>query len=256
VEEKTSLVFLLENGRRLSLRRENGDYISQGRRFSSGELQDRSESLSPNALLRPVVQDFMLPTVAYVGGPAELAYLAQSQVIYEEVLGRQPVALHRSGFTVVDSRSRKIMQRADLCLQDFFHGEDALRQKLAERLVPAGIAGSMRETKARTVEGVEALAEQLHGFDPTLAKALVKSRRKIEYQLSKVERKVAHRALELNARASRDAASLYGLIFPQKHLQERLYSIVPLIAKHGFGLIGQLYENVHLDCPDHQLLVA
>jgi bacillithiol synthase len=256
VEEHTSLVFLLEDGRRVSLRRENGDYVSSGRRFSTQELRDRAEHLSPNALLRPVVQDFMLPTVAYVGGPAELAYLAQSEVIYQQVLGRQPVALHRSGFTVVDQRSRKLMQRAGLCLQDFFHGEEPLRQKLAAGLVAPGIAELMRETKLKTVQSLENLTGQLNRFDPTLSKALDKSRRKIEYQLTKIERKVAHQAFQRDARASHDAAYLYGLIFPQKHLQERLYSIVPLIAKHGPGLVAELYDNVHLDCPDHQLLVA
>ncbi len=82
LDEHTSLVFLLEDGRRLTLHRQNGEYSINGRRFSTGDLAARAEQLSPNALLRPVVQDYMLPTVAYVGGPAELAYLAQSQVIY------------------------------------------------------------------------------------------------------------------------------------------------------------------------------
>ena len=49
---------------------------------------------------------------------------------------------------------------------------------------------------------------------------------------------------------------LYGLIYPDKHLQERLYSILPFLAKHGIGLIDEIYETVHLDCPDHQMLVV
>ena len=88
VEPKTSLVFLLEGGRRITLRRQNGDYVSKERRYSASELMDRAEHLSPNALLRPVIQDYVLPTLAYVGGPAELAYLAQSQVLYHESLGQ------------------------------------------------------------------------------------------------------------------------------------------------------------------------
>lgn len=106
VAEQTSLFFLLENGHRLTLQRKNGDYVAPGRKISSRELQDRAVQISPNALLRPVIQDSILPTVAYVGGPAELAYLAQSQVIYKKILGRQPVALHRAGFTVLDAHSR------------------------------------------------------------------------------------------------------------------------------------------------------
>ncbi len=256
VEEQTALFFLLENGRRLSLRRQDGEYVSQGRKFSTEELQDRAHQLSPNALLRPVIQDFMLPTVAYVGGPAELAYLAQSQVIYERVLGRQPVALHRAGFTVVDAHSRKLMTRYRLELPDFFDGEEPLRMKIAGHLVPPALAETMRNTKHLTEDAIERLASELTKFDPTLAKALAKSRRKIEYQLSKISHKVAFQTLQRDTKAAHDASSLYGLIFPNKHLQERLYSIVPLIAKHGVGLIGAVYDNIQLDCPDHKMFVA
>jgi hypothetical protein len=57
-------------------------------------------------------------------------------------------------------------------------------------------------------------------------------------------------------RASRDAASLYGLIYPERHLQERLYSILPFVAKHGLDLIDQLYDSIQLECADHRVLVV
>ena len=107
VEAATSLVFLLENGRRLALRRHNSEYVLNGRRLTTAELAARATELSPNALLRPVVQDAILPTAAYVGGPAELAYLAQAEVIYRRLLGRMPVPFPRSGFTLLDERSRE-----------------------------------------------------------------------------------------------------------------------------------------------------
>jgi uncharacterized protein YllA (UPF0747 family) len=83
-----------------------------------------------------------------------------------------------------------------------------------------------------------------------------KSYGKIAYQLSKIERKVGREMLARDERASGEASYLSNLIYPQKHLQERLYSIIPFLAKHGPELIGQLADNVHLECPDHQLLVA
>ena len=97
--------------------------------------RDRAQDLSPNALLRPVVQDSMIPTVAYVGGPAEIAYLAQSEVLYRSLLGRQPMAVHRAGFTLLDAHSRKLMDRYHLELPDFFRGEEAVREKAARSLV-------------------------------------------------------------------------------------------------------------------------
>ncbi|PYT29262.1 MAG: bacillithiol biosynthesis cysteine-adding enzyme BshC [Acidobacteria bacterium] len=256
VEDETSFFFLLENGRRVTLRKHNGDYISANRHYSAAELTDLSHEISPNALLRPVVQDSILPTVAYIGGPAELAYLAQAEVLYQVLLGRMPVVLHRSGFTIIDERARKLMTRYGLSLGDFFHGEDVLRERISAALVPPQLSSILAETRTTVASALERLEAELSSFDPTLNAAAQKSQRKMAYQLSKVERKVAHHMLRRDEKAARDTSLLYGLIYPRKHLQERLYSIIPLIAKHGFRLIDQIYENVHLECPDHQLLVV
>lgn len=255
VENQTSFVFLLENGKRLALRRADRDYVLNGRRFSTAELMDRAASLSPNALLRPVVQDSMLPTAAYIGGPAETAYLAQSQAIYRTILGRMPVPMPRSSFTVLDERSHKLMDRYGLTVGDFFHGEEALRERISTRLVPTALNRSLNETVAAVDGALERLRREMDGFDPTLIRALERSGRKIRYQVGKLERKVGREALLRDERAGRDAASLYGLIYPERHLQERLYSILPFLAKHGLDLVQRLYETVQLDCPDHRLLV-
>lgn len=256
IEQQTSFVFLLENGKRLALRRNGGEYTLNGRRFTAEELMARSDSLSPNAVLRPVVQDSMLPTVAYIGGPAEVAYLAQSAVIYDELLGRMPVAVPRTGFTIFDERSNKTMDRYRLTLQDFFHGEDALRERMAGRLVSPALHNTMRETVASVDAAVARLEREMAAFDPTLVKTLERSGRKIRYQLGKVQAKAGREAMRRDARATADATALYNLIYPERHLQERLYSILPLLAKHGWELIDQLYSAVELDCPDHRLMVV
>jgi bacillithiol biosynthesis cysteine-adding enzyme BshC len=256
VEEHTSFFFLLEDGKRLTLRRTGTDYIVNGRRISGRELMDRAAALSPNALLRPVVQDSMLPTVAYIGGAAEIAYLAQSAVLYDAVLGRMPVAVPRSGFTIVDQRSQKAIDRFGLGLADFFHGEEALRQRMAATLVPPSLVGAMRDTSAAVEAAVDGLRAAMAGFDPTLARALDRGAGKIRYQLAKIQRKAAREALVRDARAARQAASLYGLIYPQRHLQERLYSILPFLARHGLDLIERIYECIELECPDHRVLVV
>ena len=256
VEEQTSFVFLLENGKRLTLRRNGREYILNGRRISTEELVDRAASVSPNALLRPVVQDSMLPTVASIGGPAELAYLAQSEVLYRTVLGRMPVALPRAGFTILDAHSEKLMERYGLALQSFFHGEHAVKERIAAKLVPPALSAAMRETSATVDRAVERLGRELVAFDPTLSLALERSRKKIQYQLGKIERKTGREALRRDDRAARDASSLYGLLFPEHNLQERVYSILPFLAKHGLDLTGHIYEAIQLDCPDHRVMVV
>ena len=254
IEDHTSFVFLLENGKRLALRRAGDEYVHNSRRFTSQELIDRAVSLSPNALLRPVIQDSMLPTVGYIGGPAEIAYLAQSETLYRRLLGRMPVAVPRAGFTIVDARSAKLMERNHLSLGDFFHGEIALKERIASHLLPAALAGRMRESAATVTTAVAEMRAELVAFDPTLAQALDRSARKIDYQLSKMERKTGREVLRRDERAARDAASLYGLVYPERHLQERLYSILPFLAQHGLDLTGSIHEAIELDCSDHRVM--
>ncbi len=254
VEKQTALFFLLDHGKRVALRRENGKYVAQGRIFSPEELQNRAAELSPNALLRPVIQDYMIPTHTYVGGPAELSYLAQSSVIYKRLLGRQPHAVHRAGFTVLDHHSHKLMLRYGLCLPDFYPGEQAVRERAAAKLVPPALTTRMSDTRTGTSAALARLKTDLLHFDPTLAKALNRSTRKVEYQLSKMESKVARQVILRDERASADARMLSNLVFPHRHLQERFYSILPLVAKHGFTLIDEIYGQLQLTCPDHQLV--
>jgi uncharacterized protein YllA (UPF0747 family) len=198
----------------------------------------------------------MLPTVAYVGGPAEIAYLAQSEVFYRILRGRMPVAVPRAGFTILDQRSHKLMERYGLSLRDFFGGEAALRERIATRLVPPGLSSSMRRAEEEVGGVLDRLGGEIAGFDATLAAALERSGRKIRYQLGKVERKVGREAMARDARAARNAASLSGLICPERHLQERLYSILPFLAAHGPELIPRVYEELDLECPDHRVVIA
>jgi bacillithiol biosynthesis cysteine-adding enzyme BshC len=245
VDARTSLFFLIEKGHRLPLREV---------RYSPDELCERAEELSPNALLRPVVQDYMLPTAAYIGGPAELSYFAQSQVLYRALLGHMPRLVSRSGFTLFDARASKLMDRYGLQLRDFFHGEESLRERIAATLIPSDLDAQFEHVHRTVSQSLNRLQQSVNGFDPTVDASLAKSRSKMLYQLSKSRAKVARETLRRDERASAEVRYLSGGIFPQKHLQERFYSILPFLARHGFELIEHIYDNVRLDCPDHILL--
>jgi bacillithiol biosynthesis cysteine-adding enzyme BshC len=256
LEPQTSLVFLLDGVRRITLKVQNGHYLAKDVRYSADELAGRAEHLSPNALLRPVMQDYILPTVAYVGGPAELAYFAQAQALYRQLLGRMPVVLHRAAFTLLDQRAEKLLRRYEVGWPEIFEGEERIREHIAARLVPPAVRTAAENASAEIERALERYRLSLEAFDPTLAAALESSRRKIHYQLSKIGRKTAREAMRRDQRAQENAAFLAGLLYPNKHLQERLYSILPFLAKHGLDLIDHIFEHVRLDCPDHQVLVV
>lgn len=245
VEPKTSLFFVLENGERVALRRKDSEF---------GAMRDRAAEISPNALLRPVMQDYLLPTAAFIGGPGEIAYLAQSQVIYDRLLGRMPVMLARSSFTLLESRTAKLLARYKLSLPETLVHEEALKERLAAALVPSDLERSFVDTAGELDRRLSRLGEDLERFDHTMAAAFSKSRAKMTYQLEKVRRKTAREILRRDARAASDAQYLGGLLFPHRHLQERFYSILPFLATHGPDLVDRLLENITVGCPDHRVL--
>jgi bacillithiol synthase len=255
IEENSSLLFLIRDGRRVPLRWKDGRFAAKDRAYSINELQAMGPSLSPNALLRPVMQDFLLPTITYVGGPAEIAYMAQAQVLYQGLLGRMPVIFPRNGFTLLDARAVKLMERYDVRVPDLLDHCEHVRARMAAKLVPASLHEEFAQVRASAVSLTTKLETGLRAFDPTLDAAARKGAAKILYQLDKLARKTAREAMRREERAGRDADFLEHLVYPHRHLQERFYSIVPFLAKYGPELPHRLMDEVQLGCPDHMVRV-
>ena len=254
VEPDTSLFFLLENGRRIALKHRDGAYFAKDRKFTPADLASRAESISPNALLRPVLQDYLLPSIAYVGGPAELAYFAQSEVLYSGLLGRMPVMLPRNGYSLLSARSQKLLSRYQLTLPDALVRHANLREVVSAKLVPDTLHELFKESEGQMRQILDRVETSLQTFDPSLAKTLSKSRSKMLYQLSKMQQKTAREALRRDERAAAEAQYLSNQLFPEEHLQERFFSILPFVAQYGPGFIDRIVDHSCLDCVDHHIL--
>src|SRR5207247_63362 len=139
-------------------------------------------------------------------------------------------------FTLLDNRAAKLLQRFRMTVADALVPEESLKQRIAQALIPNGLVRHFDETSKEFGERLQRLATEVSGFDPTLAAALGKGRAKILHQVDKIRRKTEREALRRDARASADAAYLGGLLYPHRHLQERLYSILPFMAQHGMDL--------------------
>ncbi len=253
IDADSSLFFLLKNGRRWPIRWKDGRFSSREGSYSVAELAALGAQLSPNALLRPVMQDYLLPTASYIAGPSETAYFAQSAVLYQKLLGRMPVIYPRNSFTLLDARSSKLLTRYGLRVPDLFDHHENVKGTLASRLVPPALSDQIKATQSAVSLSVAQLKSTLLNFDPTLEAAARKSTAKIDYQFAKLERKIARETMRRDERATKDAAYLLNLVYPQRHLQERFYSILPFLAKHGLDLPQQLLTQIQLSCPDHML---
>lgn len=253
VDHDTSLLFLLSEGKRSPIRWRDGRFVTRERSYSVSELQAISQNISPNALLRPVMQDYLLPTVSYVGGPSEIAYLAQSQVLYENLLGRMPVIFPRNSFTLLDARATKLLNRYALRVSDLFDHSENVKSRIASKLVPPGLSDEFAALHSGISSSFASLQSKLIDFDPTLEAASKKSMAKMLYQMDKLAQKTAGETLRRDERTAFDAAYLMNLVYPHRHLQERFYSIVPFLAKHGLDLPQRLLDQTQLTCPDHMV---
>ncbi len=259
VTEQTSLLFAVVNGQRVPLRRRNGDLVlKDGQRLSSREVLEWMErapgEFSPNVLLRPILQDTLLPTVAYVGGPAETAYFAQAHVLYERMLRRMPVFFPRASFTLVEPRIERLLRKYKLSFEDAFHGPHALERAIASARLPRGLNSSLVRTERNIGQALDKLGGGLEKLDPTLLGALATGRKKILYQFQKLRDKAARAEAERAEVARRHARTLQCALYPHHALQERVINFLPFLGRYGKGLLEQLIERVNLHAADHQII--
>lgn len=253
VEARNPFFFLLQDGQRLALRWDGSEYVAGARKFSPAELAARSGELSPNALLRPVMQDYLFPTATYVGGPAELAYFAQNHVVYRALNVRPPMVVPRGGATILDARARDFLAKHGLRLPDLFQSRDRVNEYLAPKFLPAPLSteiGEMRLAIARLFER----AAPAHADRPGNMRPLAKSRAKIEYQLAKVERRIARDAMESEGRMTKTVGEVCSLVYPSGHFQERFFAILPFVARYGFDLIDKLKDQLESPGGTHQIV--
>lgn len=241
IEDATALFFVLEHG----VRRRAG---------IAAPAQDPAQ-WSPGALLRPVMQDWLLPTAVYVGGPAEVAYWAQSAALHSVLLGRMPAVLPRAGFTLIDRRTQRLMERFGVSLAECLRGEEALLEHVAVRLMPEALQRALDEAAAGITMRVESLRAGLAAFDPSLGEAAKRSGAKIAFQLEKMRRGAARAALRKSAEAQDQARHAFRLASPERRLQERYYSFLPFLAKYGSRLIEDILGEIDALKPAHEVLV-
>ena len=268
VAERGSLLFLIDDqsGVRNALKRidasaaEPAGLWQAGReKFSTqdllGILASEPERISPSALLRPVFQDQVLPTSAYIGGPAEIAYFAQSAVLYERILGRLTPVLPRLTATLVEPAIAELLDRHELTLETVYAStEESLAQRLAARAMP--IAGKrLLASAGNALDGeLTALTEYLGSLDEGLGRSSQVSASKMRYQMNRLRRLAANFELQKEASLGRHAQAVMQALYPHGGLQERLVGAAYFLARYGDGLIDKLVHEAAGGCPGHKLI--
>ena len=258
VTGSTSFLFAIQDGARTPVHRNGNGFTIGDAKISKAELLERirqqPRDISANALLRTSVQDFLFPTIVYIGGPSEVAYFAQSSVLQRELLGRATPIMHRFSATLVDQHSRKLLERYRLALPDFFHGPERVRELLAARNLPKGIETAFTEAQRDLESNLTAIRAELQKLDPTLVDAVARSGSKMKYQLQRLQARAARAELRRRQDLARHAEQLNATLYPDKALQERSLPGIQLLAQHGKELLDALSDSMRMECRDHQVV--
>lgn len=258
LRENATLVFALVDGHRVPVRRRGRGFLLEGRgERAAAELLDwlerEPECFSANVLLRSLVQDSLLPTAAYVAGPAEVAYFAQASALYDKLLGRMPVIVPRASLTLVEPAVRRQLERYRLGLPDLFHGRPSVRARLGERHLPPRLQRRLETTQAKVEKLISDAVDELQKLDPTLVGAAATSRRKMLYQFAKLRGKAARAQAARTEIIERHLDSLFHSLYPERALQERRVNFLSFVARHGRELAPRLFEQARFPCRDHQV---
>jgi bacillithiol synthase len=212
------------------------------------------ERFSPNVTLRAVVQDYLLPTIAYLGGAAEIAYFAQTAEVYRVLERPVTPILPRSSLTMVERHTSRVLERYGLSLADLFAGPESVLSRVVEEHLGADTAKSFTETEESVNQDLDRLREKLRAIDPTLAEALETGRRKINYQLEGLRSRFHRAQMSRDETAHRQLQRAFDQLYPEKDLQERHINISSLLARHGRYVTDWIYNAINLGSTEHQIV--
>jgi bacillithiol biosynthesis cysteine-adding enzyme BshC len=257
VADRHTLLFRIVDGHRVAIRAKDGAFVSgrmqQSREAALKALEEHPEQFSASALLRPVVQDTLLPTAAYVAGPSEVAYYAQVSVVYRRLLGRAPVVLPRAGFTLVNAQVGNLLKKYNLDIQDVIAGRHRFRAKMEAQVLPKTL---MRRFSAgeKTLQRVfGGLREPLAALDQTLVGALDNAAEKVLYQFNSLRGKAGRAEGFRTGVLETHEREISSLLLPNKDLQERSLSLLPFLAGEG-ELLDHLARNIKIGSGEHGLV--
>ncbi|MGQ0733003.1 MAG: bacillithiol biosynthesis cysteine-adding enzyme BshC [Acidobacteriota bacterium] len=218
------------------------------------EVKDFPEHFSPNVLLRPIVQDRLFPTICYVAGPNELAYLGQLREIYTHFGVPMPLMYQRATATIVDSATRRFLAKYQLPLEGLQAQDEAALNQLLQEQLPPTVEGALSRASELVREQMALVAEAVKQIDPTLGGAVKSTLGRMEHDLRSLHNKVIQAAKRRDDTLRRQFQRAQGLTFPNGHPQEREVGVVWFFNRYGPALVDRLLEELSLEMGIHWVM--
>ncbi len=200
------------------------------------------------------MQDYLLPTLCYFGGGAEISYFAQNSEIYRVLDRPYTPIFHRATATVVEPHIKRTLEKYELKLSDLFAGIDEIYARITEGFLNKETARDFAEAEEIVGAQMNRLEQSLLKVDPTLAESVAKRRKKVMYHIAALRQKFHSAQMLKDETVRRRLDVARDGLYPQKALQERSTNFISLAARHGVELIDRLYENAETQGKRHQII--
>jgi bacillithiol biosynthesis cysteine-adding enzyme BshC len=220
------------------------------------EVRANPAGFSPNVLLRPIVQDTLFPTVAYVAGPNELAYLGQLKPVYTHFGVPMPLMVPRASATLLDSAGVRFLAKHEVPLEMLSAQDDSVLNRLLEAALPGEVERAYQEAAAAIGGPMQALVQAVPAIDPTLEGAARSVAGKIHHELQGLHTKIIHAAKRRDETLRRQFTRTRAQAFPNGHAQERTIGFVSFLNRYGPGLLDHLVSDLPLDPGSHWVVTV
>ena len=254
-------LFYLErqvDGGRRAIRQQDGGFVVGDQQFPAASLVAQASaqptSFSPNVLLRPIVQDTIFPTICYVAGPNELAYLGQLRGVYQHFGVPMPLFYPRATATILDSAALRFLTKYKLPLEALQAQDEAALNDLLKTQIPPAVEESFSAAQRAIDAQMQQLVAAMPALDPTLEGAARSTLERMQRDLQTLHGKMIQAAKRRDETLRRQFIHARALAFPGGHAQERTVGFLSFLNQYGPALVDRLDEELPLDLGRHWIV--
>ncbi|MEJ2614500.1 MAG: bacillithiol biosynthesis cysteine-adding enzyme BshC [Ignavibacteriaceae bacterium] len=219
------------------------------------EIEASPENFSPNVLLRPICQDFILPTAFYVAGPSEIAYFAQVTPLYKIFEIESPVIYPRASLSIIEKNINSVLKKYELEIQDFFTEPEELKTRIVESVSKITLDEIFKDSSNKIEIALDQLKEKLFEFDKTISDASTKYKQKIFNDLENLKGKALEAQKKKHEIILRQIDKAINSLYPNSNLQERELNFIYFVHKYGLDIIKQIFNELEINKFKHQAII-
>lgn len=256
------LNIFVDNGQRSTVRREGDVFIVEAtqEKYTYEDirklLNQKPNLFSPNVVLRPVVQSYLFPTLAYIGGPSEVAYFAQLKELHRALEVNMPVVYPRAAVTLLEGKTLEIIEKYNLNIKDILTQDiESVVNQVMEKSLSPDWEEHFTKTQAEIKQKFEKLEQEIIQLEPTLKETFATTKGKIDFELNKLKEKYFQAYKRKNKTVREQLYKVKNHLYPENDLQERKFNIIYYLNKYGWGLIDFLYQNISVQEFEPKILI-